>query len=113
MPTYRQLLPGDAAPWFHQRSSVNPNDAFDSAAGSINRNADCNGGFPDNCAQDFKPPSGGARVFSCSLLHAVSKVTRGRRYTFLPFLPFLYDAAAKIRDASTVFLGAGTGAYRS
>src|SRR5215510_2545641 len=33
MPTYRNLLPGDPAPWFRQRSSVNPNYAFDSAAG--------------------------------------------------------------------------------
>src|SRR5215510_671799 len=33
MPSYRNLLPGDPAPWFHQRSSVNPNYAFDAAAG--------------------------------------------------------------------------------
>ena len=33
MPTYRNLQPGEPAPWFHQRSSVNPNYAFDSAAG--------------------------------------------------------------------------------
>jgi len=33
MPIYRNLLPGDPAPWFHQRSSVNPNYAFDAAAG--------------------------------------------------------------------------------
>ena len=33
MPTYRHLLPGDPAPWFQQRSSVNPNYAFNSAAG--------------------------------------------------------------------------------
>src|SRR5262249_43456230 len=31
--SYRNLLPGDPAPWFHQRSSVNPNYAFDAAAG--------------------------------------------------------------------------------
>ena len=33
MQTYRHLQPGDPAPWFQQRSSVNPNYAFDSAAG--------------------------------------------------------------------------------
>src|SRR5262245_30722213 len=33
MPSYRNLLPGDPAPWFHQRASVNPNYAFDAAAG--------------------------------------------------------------------------------
>ena len=42
-------------------------------------------------------------VFSCSLLHAVSTVTRGRRYAFLPFL--YDDAAAKIREANNKFLG--------
>src|SRR5829696_3291596 len=30
---YRSLLPGDPAPWFHQRSFANPNYAFDTAAG--------------------------------------------------------------------------------
>ena len=36
-------------------------------------------------------PPGGAVVFSCSLLHSVQPVTRGRRFAFLPFL---YDEAA-------------------
>jgi peroxiredoxin/predicted 2-oxoglutarate/Fe(II)-dependent dioxygenase YbiX len=81
---------------------------------SINLNADFNGGevsFPEYGPRGFKPPAGGAVVFSCSLLHAVSKVTRGRRYAFLPFL---YDeAAAKVREANNAFLGEGVGAYRS
>lgn len=42
-------------------------------------------------------------VFSCSLLHSVSKVTAGRRYAFLPFL--YDDAAARIRDANRHKLG--------
>ena len=33
MQTYRHLQPGDPASWFQQRSSVNPNYAFNSAAG--------------------------------------------------------------------------------
>jgi predicted 2-oxoglutarate/Fe(II)-dependent dioxygenase YbiX len=50
-------------------------------------------------------------VFSCSLLHAVSKVTRGRRYAFLPFL---YDeAAAKVREQNNAHLGEGVGAYKA
>jgi len=81
---------------------------------SINLNADFDGGeiyFPEYGPRRFKPPPGGAVVFSCSLLHAVSKVTRGRRYAFLPFL---YDeAAAKLREANNAFLGEGVGAYRS
>jgi predicted 2-oxoglutarate/Fe(II)-dependent dioxygenase YbiX len=50
-------------------------------------------------------------VFSCSLLHAVSKVTRGRRYAFLPFL--YDDAAAKIREENNKYLDEKVGAYRS
>jgi peroxiredoxin len=31
--SYVRLAPGDPAPWFHQRSTSNPNYAFDTAAG--------------------------------------------------------------------------------
>lgn len=49
-------------------------------------------------------------VFSCSLLHTVTPVTRGSRYAFLPFL---YDeAAAKIREANAAFLAQGSN-YRA
>jgi predicted 2-oxoglutarate/Fe(II)-dependent dioxygenase YbiX/peroxiredoxin len=80
---------------------------------SINLNADFEGGeisFPEYGPRAFKPPPGGAVVFSCSLLHAVSRVTRGRRYAFLPFL--YDDAAARIREANNRFLGEGVGAYK-
>jgi predicted 2-oxoglutarate/Fe(II)-dependent dioxygenase YbiX len=62
---------------------------------SINLNHDYDGGeigFPEYGSRTYKPPAGGAVVFSCSLLHAVSPVTRGRRYVFLPFL---HDDAAE------------------
>jgi predicted 2-oxoglutarate/Fe(II)-dependent dioxygenase YbiX len=49
-------------------------------------------------------------VFSCSLLHSVSTVTRGQRYAFLPFI---YDEeAAKIRESNNPFLGDGVEAYK-
>ncbi|MEA1834859.1 2OG-Fe(II) oxygenase [Methylobacterium durans] len=80
---------------------------------SINLNAEFEGGevsFPEYGPRSFKPPPGGAVVFSCSLLHAVSRVTAGRRYAFLPFL---YDeAAAKIREANAAKLAGGS-AYRA
>ena len=66
---------------------------------SVNLNDDFDGGevsFPEYGPRGFKAAPGGAVVFSCSLLHKVSKVTRGRRYAFLPFL--YDDAAAKIRQ---------------
>jgi predicted 2-oxoglutarate/Fe(II)-dependent dioxygenase YbiX len=51
----------------------------------------------------FSPPAGGAVVFSCSLLHEATPVTRGKRYVFLPFL--YDDAAARIREDNLRFLG--------
>ena len=61
--------------------------------------------FPEYGPRSYKPPAGGAVVFSCSLLHAVSKVTAGRRYAFLPFL---YDeAAAKVREENAKFTERG------
>jgi predicted 2-oxoglutarate/Fe(II)-dependent dioxygenase YbiX len=42
-------------------------------------------------------------VFSCSLLHEATPVTRGKRYVYLPFL---YDeAAVKIREENQRFVG--------
>jgi predicted 2-oxoglutarate/Fe(II)-dependent dioxygenase YbiX/peroxiredoxin len=50
----------------------------------------------------YRPPLGGACVFSCSLLHEATRVTAGKRYAFLPFL--YDDAAATIRDANAGFV---------
>jgi hypothetical protein len=81
---------------------------------SINLNDEFDGGevsFPEYGPRSFKAPPGGAVVFSCSLLHAVSHITRGKRYAFLPFL--YDDAAAKVREANNKFLGEGVGTYRT
>lgn len=58
--------------------------------------------FPEYGRQLFAPPAGGAVVFSCSLLHEATPVTRGKRYVFLPFL--YDDAAARLRDENLRFL---------
>lgn len=66
---------------------------------SINLNDDFEGGavrFPEYSPKGIKAPKGAAVIFSCSLLHAVSKVTQGTRYAFLPFL--YDDAAAQLRE---------------
>jgi predicted 2-oxoglutarate/Fe(II)-dependent dioxygenase YbiX len=81
---------------------------------SINLNSDFEGGevsFPEYGPRGFKPPPGGAIVFSCSLLHTVFRVKRGRRYAFLPFL--YDDAAARIREANSAFLEDGAGGYKN
>lgn len=81
---------------------------------SVNLNEDFAGGelyFPEFGSQRYKLPPGWAVVFSCSLLHAVTPVTAGRRYAFLPFL---YDeAAAELRAASNAQLGEGLRPYRA
>jgi predicted 2-oxoglutarate/Fe(II)-dependent dioxygenase YbiX/alkyl hydroperoxide reductase subunit AhpC len=79
---------------------------------SVNLNTEFDGGevsFPEYGPRSFKAPKGGAVVFSCSLLHAVSKVTAGRRYAFLPFL--YDDAAARIREENNRYLDQGVKTY--
>lgn len=73
---------------------------------SINLDAEAYDGgdlrFPEFGRRTYRAPTGGAVVFSCSLLHEATQVTRGRRYAFLPFL---YDEAAKkIREANMGFI---------
>lgn len=65
--------------------------------------------FPEYGSRDYSAPAGGAVVFSCSLLHTVSTVTKGRRFVFLPFL--YDDAAAAIREANNKYLAEDVGAY--
>lgn len=72
---------------------------------SINLNADYEGGdlrFPEYGPRTWRPPPGGAVVFSCSILHEATPVTKGERFAFLPFL---YDeAAARVRQENLQFI---------
>ena len=82
---YRDNGPGATA---HRRFAV-----------SINLSDDFDGGevrFPEYNPRGIKAPAGWAVVFAAAILHAVSEVTYGRRYGFLPFV---YDeAGAEIRE---------------
>ena len=62
--------------------------------------------FPEYGSELHTAPPGGAVVFSCSMLHEASAVTRGRRYMFLPFL--YDDAAAQVREENQKFLSGTT-----
>jgi peroxiredoxin len=42
--------------------------------------------FPEYGSRQYRGPTGGAVVFSCTLLHEALPVTKGRRYAYLPFL---------------------------
>ncbi|MFJ5991127.1 2OG-Fe(II) oxygenase [Lentzea sp. NPDC092896] len=56
---------------------------------TINLGDDFEGGelrFPEYGSRTYRANKGEALVFSCSLLHEVTRVTRGRRYCTLPFL---------------------------
>lgn len=73
---------------------------------TINLNSeDYEGGdlcFPEFGPRTYRAPTGGAVVFSCSMLHQALPVTSGTRYAFLPFL---YDeAASQIRKNNLSFL---------
>lgn len=104
----------DSAHFRPHRDNTTKGTAHRRFAVSINLNAEFEGGevsFPEYGPRSFKAPTGGAVIFPCALLHAVSQVTRGRRYAFLPFL---YDEeAAKLRESNSQFLGEGVGAYRA
>lgn len=81
---------------------------------TINLNAeDYTGGdlmFPEFGRATYRAPTGGAVVFSCSLLHEALPVLRGQRFAYLPFL---YDeAAAQIRQANNSHLGDGVQIYQ-
>ena len=58
--------------------------------------------FPEFGRKTYRPPTGGAVIFSCALLHEATPVTNGTRYAFLPF--FYNDAMAKVREENAAYL---------
>lgn len=79
---------------------------------AINLNAEAfEGGdlrFPEFGPRTYRPATGGAVVFCCSLRHETTPVTEGRRYAFLPFL---YDEEGEaIRQRNRALLDAPAGA---
>jgi peroxiredoxin/predicted 2-oxoglutarate/Fe(II)-dependent dioxygenase YbiX len=83
----------DGAVFHPHRDSTTQGTAHRKFACSINLNEGFGGGdlrFPEFGPKTYRPPPGGAVVFSCALLHEATRVTSGRRYAFLPFF---YDEA--------------------
>jgi predicted 2-oxoglutarate/Fe(II)-dependent dioxygenase YbiX len=71
------------------RDNLSPATAHRVFALTLNLNEDYEGGqlrFPEYGPARYRPPAGGALVFSCSHLHEVLDVTRGRRFVLLSFL---------------------------
>jgi hypothetical protein len=102
--------------WFRpHRDNTTKGTAHRQFAVSINLDAEAHEGgdlrFPEFGRRTYRPPTGGAVVFSCSLLHEATPVTAGRRYAFLPFL---YDeAGARLREANSVYLDPAVGGYEA
>ncbi|WP_149536612.1 2OG-Fe(II) oxygenase [Siccirubricoccus phaeus] len=94
------------------RDNTTPGTAHRRFAVTINLNDEFEGGelwFPEFGPRRYRPPLGGACVFSCSLLHEARPVTRGLRYATLPFL---YDeAAVRLREEGRKTLATGNGGF--
>ena len=71
------------------RDNPDPVVAYRKFAVTITLNEDYEGGelwFPEYGSRLYRGVTGGAMVFSCTLLHEVKSVTKGRRFTYIPFL---------------------------
>jgi peroxiredoxin len=100
---------------FHRhRDNVNAGAQHRRFAVSINLNSGfdgCDLMFPEFGRKTYRPPDGGALVFSCGALHQVTPVTRGKRYAFLAFLYAEEDARkrednnARLHDGERKYFG--------
>lgn len=76
--------------WFRlHRDNVTPDARHRCFALTVALDDDFDGGalrFPEFGSDLYRPPAGAAIVFSGSLLHEVTDVTRGRRHVLLSFL---------------------------
>ncbi len=71
------------------RDNLSPSTAHRHFALSLNLNEGYEGGeisFPEYGPVRYRPATGEALVFSCSLLHEVAEVTSGERFALLSFL---------------------------
>ncbi len=99
----------DSGFFMAHRDDVTLGTAHRKFAVSINLNAeDYDGGdlrFPEFGRRTYRPPTGGAAVFCCSMLHEATPVTRGQRYVVVPFL--YDDEGARLREANLRFVEGG------
>jgi peroxiredoxin len=100
--------------FFRHRDNVNAGAQHRQFAVSINLNKDyegCDLVFPEFGPRTYRPPVGGAVVFSCGMLHEVTPIIRGRRFVFVPFLYGEADATlreannARLRDGESLYVG--------
>ncbi|HMI18770.1 MAG TPA: 2OG-Fe(II) oxygenase [Sphingomonas sp.] len=107
---------GESGGYFRpHRDNTTAGTAHRAFACTINLNAEeYDGGelrFPEFGPRTYRAPTGGAVIFSCSLLHEATAVTRGKRYAFLPF--FYDEAGAALRERNHASLASATAPYRA
>jgi hypothetical protein len=99
----------EAGGHFHRhRDNISAGAQHRRFAVSINLNNDfegCDLVFPEFGRKTYRPPEGGALVFSCGALHQVTPVTRGRRYAFLAFLYGEEDAKRRAANNARLHVG--------
>jgi predicted 2-oxoglutarate/Fe(II)-dependent dioxygenase YbiX len=82
------------------RDNLSPGTADRRFALTLNLNSeDFTGGelwFPEYGPQRYRPETGAAILFSCSLLHEALPVTEGRRFTLLSFLRDVAPPTARL-----------------
>ncbi|HEY1719816.1 MAG TPA: 2OG-Fe(II) oxygenase [Magnetospirillaceae bacterium] len=97
--------------FFRHRDNLNAGSAHRRFAVTINLNAEAKnygGGdlcFPEFGRDTYRPPSGGAAVFSCGLLHEVTRMERGERFAFLAFLYGEEDAQRRLTNNARLAAG--------
>ncbi len=106
---------GEGGHFRPHRDNTTKGTAHRKFAVTINLNAeDYEGGdlrFPEFGPLTYRAPTGGAVVFSCSLMHEALPVARGKRYAFLPFL--YDDAGARLRERNLSYVAPELQNYRS
>jgi peroxiredoxin len=98
--------------FFRHRDNVNAGAQHRRFAVSINLSKDydgCDLVFPEFGRRVYRAPVGGALVFSTGMLHEVTRITRGKRHVFVPFLYGEEDA--RLRRANNAHLVAGEAQY--
>jgi predicted 2-oxoglutarate/Fe(II)-dependent dioxygenase YbiX len=100
--------------FYRHRDNVNAGARHRRFAVSLGVNKDYEGGelrFPEFGPQLYRPPVGGAIVFSTGMLHEVLPVTAGRRLVFVPFLYGEEDAGLRLRN--NALLAEGSALYEA
>jgi len=86
--------------FLRHRDNVAPSIAFRQFAISINLNTEYDGGyllFPEYNSHRYRPPQGSGIIFSASLLHEATAITRGSRYVLLTFFHNQEAEALRLR----------------